>query len=139
MTREELDALTYNPDYVVTTVPDAKREFDQLQISLEACYPTWWAAASATVSELEGNFNVVTGPDDYTNGGPGPWVRPNEQINFFGPLNNQSRVEIKAQLGGDSAVGLPGRSVLELLPRGPCYTDAHGQSAAAGDGHSGTG
>jgi hypothetical protein len=100
MSTQELEALTYDPDYVLTTVPDARREFDQVQLTLEARYPKWWTSASATVSRLEGNFNVVTGPDDYTAGGAGPWVRPNEQINFEGHLNNQSRFELKAQVGG---------------------------------------
>ena len=43
---------------------------------------------------------MVAGPDDYTNGGPGPWVRLNEQYNFFGALNNQSRFEGKVYIGG---------------------------------------
>jgi len=96
----QLAALTYDPDFVLTTVPEATRRFEQLQLRLEARYRTWWAGASATLSTLEGNFNVVTGPDDYTTGGPGPWVRLNEQSNFFGPLNNQSRFEGKLYLGG---------------------------------------
>jgi len=100
MSTEELNALTYNPDYVLTTVPEARREFDQLQFTVEGRYPKWWTSASATLTRLEGNFNVVTGPDDYTTGGAGPWVRPNEQINFSGHLNNQSRIEFKAQVGG---------------------------------------
>lgn len=100
LTPAELDALTWNPDYVLTTVPEARREFDQLQLTVEGRYAKWWTSASATVTRLEGNFNAVTGPDDYTAGGAGPWVRPNEQTNFYGGLNNQSRFEFKAQLGG---------------------------------------
>jgi hypothetical protein len=100
LTPAELAALQYNPDYVLTTVPEAKRRFRQLQIRLDGHYRTWWAGASATLSSLRGNFNVVAGPDDYTNGGPGPWVRLNEQYNFFGALNNQSRFEGKLYLGG---------------------------------------
>jgi hypothetical protein len=100
MSAAELDALQYNPDYVLTTVPEATRRFEQLQLRLDARYRTWWAGASATLSTLKGNFNVVTGPDDYTNGGPGPWVRLNEQYNDYGALNNQSRFEGKLYLGG---------------------------------------
>jgi len=96
----ELAALRYDPDFVLTNVREATRRFEQLQLRLEARYPTWWAGASATLSTLEGNYNVVAGPDDYTTGGPGPWVRPNEQYNFFGALNNQSRFEGKLYLGG---------------------------------------
>jgi len=95
-----LAALRYDPDYVLTNVPEATRRFEQLQLRLEARYRTWWAGASATLSTLVGNLNVVTGPDDYTTGGPGPWVRLNEQYNFFGALNNQSRFEGKVYLGG---------------------------------------
>ena len=115
MSTQELEALTYNPDYVLTTVPEARREFDQLQFTVEARYPKWWTSASATVTRLEGNFNVVTGPDDYTTGGPGPWVRPDEQINYDGNLSNQSRFELKAQLGGLPPVGIPRRRVLYVL------------------------
>jgi hypothetical protein len=52
------------------------------------------------VSSLDGNYNVVTGPDDFTNGGPGPWVRLNEQYNFFGALSNQSGFEAKVYVSG---------------------------------------
>ncbi len=96
----ELAALRYDPDFVLTNVPQATRRFEQFQLRLDARYRTWWVAASATLSTLVGNFNVVTGPDDYTTGGPGPWVRMNEQYNFFGALNNQSRLEGKVHLGG---------------------------------------
>ena len=96
----ELAALRYDPDFVLTNVPQAKRGFEQFQLRVDARYRTWWLAASATLSSLVGNFNVVTGPDDYTTGGPGPWVRLNEQYNFYGTLSNQSRIEGKVHVGG---------------------------------------
>lgn len=96
----ELAALRYDPDFVLTNVRQATRRFEQVQFRLDARYRTWWAAASATFTTLRGNFNVVTGPDDYTTGGPGPWVRLNEQYNFFGALNNQSGIEGKLYVGG---------------------------------------
>src|SRR2546422_8946654 len=80
--------------------PQATRRFGQLQLRLDARYRTWWAGASATISALNGNYNVVTGPDDYTNGGPGPWGRLNEQYNFYGALNKQSRFGGEGYLGG---------------------------------------
>jgi hypothetical protein len=100
LTPAQLAALQYDPDYVLTRVPEATRRFEQLQFRLEARYRTWWAGASATLSKLNGNYNVVTGPDDYTSGGPGPWVRLNEQYNFFGALNNQSGFDGKVYFGG---------------------------------------
>ena len=105
MTPAELAALRYDPDFVLTKIPEATRRFGHLQLRVDARYRTWWAGASATLSTLQGNYNVVTGPDDYTAGGPGPWVRLNEQYNFFGALNNQSRFDGKVYLGGL----LPGR------------------------------
>lgn len=100
LTPAQLAALRYDPDFVLTKVPEATRRFGQVQFRVEARYRTWWAGASGTVSALNGNYNVVTGPDDYTNGGPGPWVRLNEQYNFYGALNNQSRFEGKVYFGG---------------------------------------
>ena len=108
MSAAELAALRYNPDYVLTTVPEATRRFEQLQLRLDARYRTWWAGASATLSTLKGNFNVVTGPDDYSTSGAGPWVLLNEQFNFLGDLNNQSRVEGKLYLGGLLPAGFRG-------------------------------
>ena len=100
LTSAELAALRYDPDFVLTKVPEATRRFGQLQLRVDARYRTWWAGGSASLSTLNGNYNVVTGADDYTNGGPGPWVRLNEQYNFFGALNNQSRFDGKVYLGG---------------------------------------
>ena len=101
----QLDALRYDPDFVLTTVPEATRRFEQLQVQVDARYRTWWAGASATFTSLRGNFNAVSGPDDYSTGGPGPWVRLNEQYNFYGDLSNQSQIEAKLHFGGL----LPGR------------------------------
>lgn len=101
-------ALRYEPDYVLATVPEATRRFQQLQIRLDGRYRTWWAGVSATISTLRGNFNVVTGPDDYTTSGAGPWVRLNEQFNFLGDLNNQGHFDGKVHLGGLLPVGFRG-------------------------------
>jgi len=101
-------ALTYQPDNVLTNVPEATRKFDQLQLSTTARYPTWWAQASATFTRLVGNLNSLTGTDDYTTANAGPFVRLNEQTNFYGDLNNQSRLEVKLQAGGNLPLGFRG-------------------------------
>ncbi len=106
--RAELAALRYEPDLVLTSQPEARREFKQLQVQVEARYPTWWLGAGVTWTSLKGNLNTVTGPDDFTNGGPGPWVRLNEQYNSFGDLSNQSLVEAKLQIGGILPAGFRG-------------------------------
>jgi hypothetical protein len=104
----ELAALRYEPDLVLTAQPEAQRQFKQFQLQVEARYPTWWIGAGATWTSLRGNLNTVTGPDDFTNGGPGPWVRLNEQFNSFGDLSNQSLFELKVQVGGILPAGFRG-------------------------------
>jgi len=115
LTAAQLAALRYDPDFVLTTVSQARRRFDQFQLRVDARYRTWWAGAWATLSWLKGNFNVVSGPDDYTNGGPGPWVRLNEQYNYFGALNNQSRFEGKVYLGGLLRAGFRGGAAFSIV------------------------
>ncbi len=92
--------LTYQPDNVLTNVPSATRKFDQLQLSATANYDSWWARLSGTFTSLKGNLNSLTGTDDYTVTGAGPYVHVNEQTNSYGNLNNQSVVELKLAIGG---------------------------------------
>lgn len=112
MPRARWLALTYQPDNVLTNVPEATRRFDQLQLNASARYPSWWAQASATLTRLVGNLNSLTGTDDYTTSGAGPFVRLNEQTSFFGDLNNQSRFELKLQMGGNLPLGFRGGAFL---------------------------
>lgn len=114
LTPAQLAALRYAPDLVLSNVPQATRRFSQLQLRLDARYPSWWAGASATFTSLDGNVNVVSGPDDYTTGGPGPWVRLNEQFGFYGALNNQSQVEAKLYIGVVLPAGFRGGGFLSF-------------------------
>lgn len=115
LTPAQLAALRYEPDFAFGHVPPATRWFEQLQLRVDARYRRWWGAASVTLSSLFGNLNVVTGPDDYTNGGPGPWVRLNEQYNYFGALSNQSRLEAKLALGALLPARLRGGAFLTVM------------------------
>jgi hypothetical protein len=108
LSQTEWLALTYQPDNVLTNVPQATRRFDQLQLTATARYPSWWAQGSMTISRLVGNLNSLTGTDDYTTSGAGPFVRLNEQTNFYGDLNNQSGFEVKVQAGGNLPKGFRG-------------------------------
>jgi hypothetical protein len=105
-------ALKYEPDNVLTNVPEATRHFDQLQLTATARYPTWWTQASATITRLVGNLNSLTGTDDYAASGAGPFVHLNEQTNSFGDLNNQSGFELKLQIGGNLPKGFRGGAFL---------------------------
>jgi hypothetical protein len=112
MTAADMEALTYQPDFVLTTVPEARRRFRQLQLVLHGRYPGWWLSGSATISSLKGNLNSVTGNDDDSRSGAGPFVRMNEQFNAFGDLSNQSKVEGKLQAGANLPLGFRGGTFL---------------------------
>ncbi len=121
MTFAQLSALRYQPDFLLTTLPEAQRELDQLQVRVEARYPTWWLDVGATLTRLEGNLNTIVGADDYSGSSAGPFVRLNESFDGFGRLNNQSKVEIKARIGGNLPMGFRGGVFLSYLS-GDYYT-----------------
>lgn len=92
--------LTWDPDYVLTTAPGARREFRQFQASLELAQPTWGASVSFVVSDLKGNLDNVSGYTDPETFGAGPYVRVNEGVNAYGNLENSARKEAKASVWG---------------------------------------
>jgi hypothetical protein len=112
LTRTDMEALTYQPDFVLTTAPEARRQFRQLQLVLHSRYPGWWLSGSATITSLRGNLNSITGNDDDSRSGAGPFVRLNEQFNAFGDLSNQSAVEVKLQAGSNLPLGFRGGTFL---------------------------
>ncbi len=121
MTGAQLDALTYRPDNILTNVGDAVRRFDQLELRLQARYPSWWFDVGGSLTRLDGNLNTVVGADDYGGSSAGPYVRPNEGFEAFGRLANQARLEIKARLGGNLPARFRG-SVFASYASGDHYT-----------------
>src|SRR5205823_14938605 len=88
--------LKWNPDLVLTTLPQAKRRYQQLTFSLHAFRPTWRGEASLTGARLRGNVPGVAGygttGTEFT---AGPFVRPNEAINSDGFLPDALEMEGK--------------------------------------------
>lgn len=121
MTAAQVAALQYRPDLILTNAPDARRRFDQLQVRVQARYPTWWFDVGGTITALEGNLNTVVGPDDYGGSSAGPYVRLNESFDALGNLANQSRLELKVRAGGDLPLGFRGAGFLEYAS-GDYYT-----------------
>jgi hypothetical protein len=101
MTLADSAGLSWNPDYVLTNVPDARRAFDQLQFVIEVFRPTWSLSASAVITNLEGNLDNVTGYDDPAGFGAGPFVRVNEGVNSYGKLPNYADRELKLTFFGN--------------------------------------
>lgn len=92
--------LNWNPEYVLTTAPDASREFRQLQLTLEVSRPRWGGSFSAVWTGLKGNLDNVSGYEDPADYSPGPYVRLNEGVNAYGSLPNFSDKEGKISAWG---------------------------------------
>ncbi|MDQ2667881.1 MAG: TonB-dependent receptor [Gemmatimonadota bacterium] len=116
-------ALKFVPDYVITNPPDARRQLRQWQLNFDAEYPTWTGSLSAAFSGLSGNFSSVTGYDQLSIGGfegivgrgPGPYVRPNEAINYDGTLDNNSFLTLKGRTIVDMPYGFHGGVIAEYI------------------------
>ena len=104
----DLSSLTWDPDYVLTTAPDAKREFEQFQLNLEIAQPNWGASASFVATNLEGNLDNVSGYTDPEGYGAGPFVRVNELVNSYGTLENFADREWKFSFWGSLPMELRG-------------------------------
>jgi hypothetical protein len=100
--------LSWDPDYVLTTAPDAVRDFQQVQVTAKVERPRWGASFSVALTSLEGNLDNVSGYADPSEFSPGPYVRLNEGINSFGPLENSAAREAKVSVWGLLPWGLRG-------------------------------
>ncbi len=97
LTPEQIDALSFEQDFVITPLDDAQRKFDQIQIFFESYFDTWQLRGSLAWTDLRGNFFSVNGYEDPGGTGAGAFVEPNKQINFLGALPNYSDWEVKLQ------------------------------------------
>ncbi|HKJ92353.1 MAG TPA: hypothetical protein VJ957_04250, partial [Longimicrobiales bacterium] len=106
----DIGNLTWNPQYVLTTAPDAYRDFGQLQLSVDVARPSWGGSFSLTFTGLRGNLDNVSGYTDPTQYGAGPYVHVNEGVNDDGLLPNfadrEAKVSVWGTLPGDIRGGL---------------------------------
>ena len=108
MTYADSAGLTWNPDYVLTNAPDARRTFAQFQLNLEVAQPHWGGSFSLVLTGLKGNLDNVSGYVDPLTYSPGPYVRVNEGVNAYGSLENSADAEGKVSVWGDLFWGLRG-------------------------------
>jgi hypothetical protein len=108
----DIPRLSWNPQYEITTAPGARRLFDQAQLMVSGRHPRWSVTGSVALTRLEGNLVSVTGYDDPSGRGAGPFVRPNEAILGFGRLPNSSELEGKLRVTGSLPWGLAGGAVV---------------------------
>jgi len=92
----QIRALRWNPDLVLTTVPEARRHYRQFTTALRTLHDRWQGEGSLSLASLRGNVPGVTG---YGTAGArfsaGPFTRPNEAINFDGTLPDALEMEGK--------------------------------------------
>jgi hypothetical protein len=89
--------MTWEPDVVLTTIPEARRSYDHISVMVRAVKPRWRGEGSLTAARLKGNIAGVNGyGTSGTRFSAGPFVNPNEAVNGFGYLPNSSELEGKA-------------------------------------------
>jgi len=108
MTPADTLGLTWNPDYVLTTAPDGKREFSQFQFNVEVAKPTFGGSISLVLTDLEGNLDNVSGYTDPAGYGAGPYVHVNQYTNSYGTLENFADMEVKISGWGNLPWNLRG-------------------------------
>jgi hypothetical protein len=114
--------LTWDPDYVLTNVPQARRTFHQAQLVVRMGHPRHGGTASVVYSRLRGNLDNVSGYDESSFAGP--FVNPNQATNSYGRLNNSSEWEFKLWVYGALKWGFRG-GIYWLQTRGDRYTPVY--------------
>jgi hypothetical protein len=116
-------ALPWNPDYVLTTIPEARRSYHQFTVLVRTAQPTWRGEASLTTSRSRGNVpGVAAFGTTGTRFSAGAYAHPNEAINNYGPLPDAQELEGKLWVAGRLPYGLHG---------GLLYTHTLGERFAA--------
>jgi hypothetical protein len=91
--------LAWNPDLVLTTVPQAWRHYNQVTTMVRTFHSRWRGEGSVTFAQLRGNVAGVTGYGTTgTEFSAGPFVRRNEAINMTGTLPDALQMEGKLWL-----------------------------------------
>lgn len=109
----DIAALGYDQQLEITNPGGAKRHLDQVQLTTQYRGRGWDLSASLVWSDLQGNFDSVSGYNDSEGGeGAGGFVRPNEQVNWYGRLPNFSRWVAKVTASADLPWGLRGGAYL---------------------------
>jgi len=95
----DVENFTWEPDLVLTPVPQARREYGQITATVRTSYDRWRGEASVTAARLKGNVPGVTGYGTTgTTFSAGPFAHPNEAINFDGVLPDAQQFEGKVWL-----------------------------------------
>ena len=118
--------LVWDPDYVLTNAPEARRTFQQAQFVIRMAHPRYGGTVSVVYSRLRGNLDNVSGYDE-SGAFAGPFVNPNQAVNFAGRLGNSSEWELKLWMYGALGRGFRG-GVFWTQARGDRYAPVYSLS-----------
>jgi hypothetical protein len=105
-------ALEYAPDLVLQPVDDARRDFQQLQLTLAGTYPRVSFTAALSYTALSGNVFSVNGYAQPSGEGIGPYVAPNARLNMAGNLPNFAPWDFRLRMTGQLPWGVEGGGFL---------------------------
>ncbi|HLM67922.1 MAG TPA: hypothetical protein VK358_10355, partial [Longimicrobium sp.] len=108
--------LTWDPDYVLTRAPGARRRLHQAQLVVRMGHPRHGGTASLVYTRLQGNLDNVSGYHESARFA-GPFVNPNQAVNSQGWLANSAELAFKLWVYGALPRGFRG---------GVSYTHATG-------------
>ena len=100
--------LMVDQTLVLRRVDEARRDFRQLQLGVTGVLPRAQVHAAVAFTQLTGNVFSVNGYADPLGLGNGPFVEPNDAINFNGRLPNWSPWDARVRLTGALPWGLEG-------------------------------
>ncbi len=104
--------LTFAQNLVIRPVDDARRDFDQVQLSLAGSYSRVSFNAALVWTNLTGNLFSVNGYFNPSGEENGPFVEPNGQLNYDGKLGNFSPWDFKLRMSGQLPWGVEGGAFL---------------------------
>ncbi len=105
----DLGTLSWAPLLELSTLPSARRRYDQLTAVVTGRGGAWHGEGSVTIARLEGNVAGVTGHGTVgTEFSAGPYVRPNESLNATGILPDATEFEAKVWMTGRLPFGFEG-------------------------------
>jgi hypothetical protein len=85
------DALPWNPDLLLTAIPEARRSYEQFTVMLRSYQTRWRGEASITNARLRGNVAGVTGfGTTGTRFSAGPFARPTKRSTAMGHCRTPS-------------------------------------------------
>jgi hypothetical protein len=107
--------LAFEQELVLRPVDEARRSFQQVQVTVSGAWPRLSFAGTLAWTRLTGNVFSVNGYFDPSGQGSGPFVEPNARLNFDGRLTNYAPWDARLRVTGQLPWGLEGGAFLTVV------------------------